>query len=184
MCAHWLFCLYNIYRPRSEGYVFTGICLPSWPGGVLLARQTPPPPPQKAENQPIWSMCGRYAYYWNAYLFNKLSMQSACSKTYSYLVNFEIWHTRARFVCLGPGYFPVVRHERVGGTRWRLPISHWMRLIRVEPLVIRICLHKGFFVLKHKCYAQILFIPKQGAPSFGQIWTVICFEKRGTSNKF
>ena len=67
-----------------------------------------------------------------------------------YLVNFEIWHTRARFVCLGPGNLPMVRHKRVGGTGWRLSISNWMRLIRVEPLVIRIRLHKRFFVLKGK----------------------------------
>ena len=84
-------------------------------------------------------------------------------------------HTRACFVCLGPWYLPVVRHERVGGTGWRLSISNWMRLIRVEPFVIRICLHKRFFILKHKFYGQINLVirPNSKKKSFWAVWKAV-----------
>ena len=46
----------------------------SWGGGPVPGggHLTPPPPPQDRFTAPIrevWSMCGRYASYWNAILF-------------------------------------------------------------------------------------------------------------------
>ena len=69
----------NYYRPQRsyEGYVFTGVCLSTGgrglpgPGRCLLGggsasqhalRQTPPPGRDG-------HCCGRYASYWNAFLF-------------------------------------------------------------------------------------------------------------------
>ena len=89
----------NFYRPQRncEGYVFTGVCLstgvagvgwevsasvhagipPSHPGADTPQEQTPPksrhPPeqtPPKSRHPPRYGdYCGRYASYWNAFLF-------------------------------------------------------------------------------------------------------------------
>ena len=71
------------YRPQQscEGYVFTPVCL-STGGGVCLSAcwdTTPPPkadpsgaePPREAYTPPAdCYSCGRYASYWNAFLFD------------------------------------------------------------------------------------------------------------------
>ena len=72
----------NFYHPQTklrEGYVFTPVC-DSIHGGAGVA-DTPllgrPPvgrhshPPAWADNPPGWSISGRYASYWNAFLFSK-----------------------------------------------------------------------------------------------------------------
>ena len=73
------------YRPRSEaseGYVFTGVrrSLCSTRGGGSAPCQGRPPPCQadplakvtpRRPQQGIRSIGGRYASYWNAYLFSQ-----------------------------------------------------------------------------------------------------------------
>ena len=79
------------YRPQrscGQGYVFTRVCdsvyrggsasvhagIPTPPGAGTPQRQTPPgvgtpPTPRKQAPPGIRSMIGRYASYWNAFLF-------------------------------------------------------------------------------------------------------------------
>ena len=63
------------YRPQRscEGYVFTGVCLSTRRGVCLSAcwdtTHKHPPPEQKPPPQRDGHCCGRYASYWNAFLF-------------------------------------------------------------------------------------------------------------------
>ena len=86
------------YRLRSEGYVFTGVCHSvTERGGEVLTRtrsqhlppslppwdqpgdntSLPPPPDQVTTPPPPPGLCagGRYASYWNAFLFNWSSLR-------------------------------------------------------------------------------------------------------------
>ena len=66
--AH-IFSKFRNYRPLRKGNVFTGVCLSTGPRGgggdcTTPGRQTPPPPLTDSHYS------GRYASYWNAFLFN------------------------------------------------------------------------------------------------------------------
>ena len=69
----------NFYRPQRscEGYVFTGVCLSTGGWGICLSacwdttprEQTPPTQEQTPPPPRYGHCCGRYASYWNAFLF-------------------------------------------------------------------------------------------------------------------
>ena len=77
----------HYYRPQRscEGYVFTSVCLSTgggstWPGTPPGTRYTPwnqvhPPdhvhPPDQVPPPRYGYCCGRYASYWNAFLFGQ-----------------------------------------------------------------------------------------------------------------
>ena len=65
------------YRPRSEGYVFTGVCRSvtergrgGGEGGQHQRSTAYSPPDRSGVNPlpPLWLMGDRYASYWNAFL--------------------------------------------------------------------------------------------------------------------
>ena len=67
------------YRPQTklrEGYVFTGICHSVNRGGCLV-REVPVGCLVETPRDVHW--CGRYASYWNTFLFNKIFTEN-CMK--------------------------------------------------------------------------------------------------------
>ena len=68
-----------------------------WQGGMYgrgtCVAQTPPPPARYYE---IWSMSGRYASYWNPYLFYIVSFASFSHRCIVYITSKTVKHAKCK----------------------------------------------------------------------------------------